>query len=70
MTVEVILSPIFDKQFNKNVKHSTVWKNCFRKDELKEFKKKFNQIYSYTVKFDGLVPIQCTKFPKSKTDTI
>ena len=63
MIVEIILSPIKDPKFNANIQTSEVWKNAFRPEEVTdEVRMKYSKWYKYHVKFDGLKPIQVTKF--------
>jgi len=63
MTVETVLSPILDKHMNSNLNSSLVWKSAFKPEEVTEdIRRKHNSWYEYTIKFDGLKPIQCTKY--------
>ena len=62
MTNEVVVSPVEDKNINKNLNGSPIWKNCFHTDEITdEIRGKSPKWFEYHVKFDGLKPIQCTK---------
>jgi hypothetical protein len=62
MTVETVWSPVEDKNMNKDIKNSPVWKNCYHDDEVTdELRHKFQKWFEYVVKFEGLQPVQCTK---------
>ena len=63
MTVETVISPVLDKQMNSHLNDSKVWKQAFKADELSEKIRGMHPAwYEYTVKFDGLRPIQMTKY--------
>ena len=63
MTTEIVLSPIEDEKMNSHINESEVWKNAYFPDEITEdIRLKYNHWYEYNVKFDGLTPIQMTKF--------
>jgi len=63
MTVETVISPVLDKQMNSHLNDSKVWKQAFKADELNEKIRGMHPAwYEYTVKFDGLRPIQMTKY--------
>jgi len=63
MIVETILSPIKDEKMNSHLNDSEIWKNAFHLEEVtEEIRKKYPKWYLYKVKFDGVVPIQMTKF--------
>ena len=62
MEVIEIFSPIDDKQIYKNLIDSPIWSKCFTKDELTETeRKKHTKMFKYSVKFNGLRPVQVTK---------
>jgi len=66
MITEVVWSPIKDDS-RKDLKNSPIWKNCYREDEMTpSIKVKSSVWYIYQIKFDGLTPIQCTKFKEVK----
>jgi len=62
MITEKVYSPIEDKNIKRNLQHSPIWKNCYKEDETKPN----GMMYIYTIKFDGLKPIQVTKISKKK----
>jgi len=55
MTTEVIYSPIRDDKIHVNLADSPIWDEAYTEEEL--FKGDFTW-YKYTIKFEGLVPIQ------------
>lgn len=60
--VEEVYSPVDDAKMGKNIMNSTVWDLCFKKEEAtEELIAKHPKMFVYTVKFDGLTPIQVTK---------
>lgn len=62
MTEEKVYSPINDKDIKKNLNDSPIWKNCFHSDDLTtEVLSKNPNMAVYSIKFDGLVPIQVLK---------
>lgn len=61
--VETVYSPVFDKDIQKNLQNSPVWKEAYKEDEIEKVNK---QLYVYKIKFDGLKPIQVTKMNKHK----
>lgn len=60
MTTEKVYSRILDKKIKNNVNNSPIWQDCCFEDEMSGSE----QYYCYTIKFDGLTPIQCTKIKK------
>jgi len=67
MITEVVWSPIKD-ELRKDLKHSPIWKNCYREDEMTPSIMVNSSVwYIYQIKFDGLNPIQCTKFKEVKS---
>ncbi len=67
MTTENVFSPIKDNGIEKNVINSTIWKNCYKEEELTDEIKEGNlSMYRYTIKFDGLKPVQVTNVKKIK----
>ena len=65
---EVVYSPINDHRVKANLTTSPIWKTCYKEEEVtkKVIEKHGNRMYAYTIKFDGLVPIQVTKIKKIK----
>ena len=67
MITETVWSPIKDST-RKDMVNSPIWKNCFKEEEMTPDIKVNSQVwYVYQVKFDGLTPIQCTKFKEIKS---
>lgn len=59
MIVEQVYSNIWDENIKKDVNNSPIWKECFKNEDKPE-----NVKYKYTIKFDGLIPVQVTKIQK------
>lgn len=59
MKTEKIYSKIHDKSIQSHIATSKIWKACEHSDDI--HKKDVTGWYEYTIKFDGLTPIQCTK---------
>ena len=65
MTNEIIISPVRDEKMNSHLNESEVWKKAYTKEEITDRIKGMHPMwYQYTVRFDGLKPIQMTKFKK------
>ena len=65
--IEQVYSPIDDrKHIKKNLKNSSIWNNCYTKDEHLDVLSGYDQMFCYSIKFDGLTPIQVTKTKKVK----
>lgn len=63
MTNEKVISPVKDDKINSHLNESLIWKKAFKPEEITDKIKGMHPAwYEYTVKFDGLKPIQCTKF--------
>lgn len=62
MTFEKVISPVFDKKINSNINESPIWKKAYKPEELTEEVRNMHPVwYEYTIKFDGVKPIQMTK---------
>lgn len=61
--VETVYSPIFDKDIQKNLQNSPMWKEAYKEEEIEKINK---QLYVYKIKFNGLKPIMCMKINKIK----
>jgi hypothetical protein len=57
-TTHKIYSPIKDDNIKKDITHSPIWKNCYHNDDDKP---NVPQMFVYTIKFNGLIPIQVLK---------
>lgn len=53
-----VFSPVDDKGIRTNLNDSPIWKQAYHEEDLKEAQKKHTEMYEYSIKFDGLVPIQ------------
>lgn len=60
-----VYSPIYDAHIKDpiNLCRSPIWKEAYHEDEDRP---EDVHMYIYEIKFEGLKPIQCTKWPKSK----
>ncbi|MFW6225962.1 MAG: hypothetical protein ACOC3V_03310 [bacterium] len=56
MITEKIYSNILDKDIQKNLQESPMWGECYNNEDKPDDVK-----YRYTVKFEGLTPVQVTK---------
>jgi len=63
MITEKVYSSINDEKIRQNLNNSPIWKECYKEDEIKNINK---PLYCYSIKFDGLKPIQITKITKPK----
>lgn len=60
-----VYSPIEDKEIRNNLNGSPIWKQAYHADELSEdVRKKHPTMFEYTIKFDGLRPVQVTNVKK------
>lgn len=59
MVIEQVYSNIWDENIKKDVNNSPIWQECFKNEDKPRDVK-----YKYTIKFDGLVPVQVTKIQK------
>lgn len=62
MKTEKVFSKIHDPKIHKDIWNSPIWDECYHLDEI-ESKAGF---YQYSIKFDGLKPIQVTNIHKFK----
>jgi hypothetical protein len=63
MITQKVISPIKDDKIKSNLLNSPIWKECYHEDEELPQDK---ELYCYTIRFDGLTPIQLTKLKKYK----
>lgn len=61
-----VYSPIEDKDIQKNLNDSPVWKKAIHADELEDVEKNYERIFEYDIKFDGTKPVQVTKISAYK----
>ena len=63
MTNEIVISPVKDEKFNSHPNDSDIWKKAYKVEELDERTRNMHPAwYEYTIRFDGLKPLQMTKF--------
>jgi len=60
MKDEVIYSKTLDKGIKKDIKNSPIWADAHAKEELSDT----NGYYKYSIRFDGLKPVQILKIQK------
>jgi len=53
-----VYSPVNDKAIRENLNGSPIWKQAYHAEGLKEAQKKHAEMYEYTIKFEGLKPVQ------------
>lgn len=54
-----VYSPVLDNEIQKNLLGSPIWIGLrYAASELVEAQKKHPELYEYTIKFEGLKPIQ------------
>jgi len=62
MTFEVVISPFKDEKINSHINESEIWKEAYTPEEFTpEILRMHPAWFSYTIQFDGLKPVQCTK---------
>jgi hypothetical protein len=59
-----VYSPVDDKDIRTNLNGSPIWKQAYHESELAVAEKKFPVVFKYTIKFDGLKPVQVTNIQK------
>ena len=63
MTFEKVISPVLDDKMNSHINTSEVWKKAYKSEEITDKIRSMHPAwYEYIVKFDGLKPIQMTKY--------
>jgi len=62
-TVKVI-SPVNDKDIRQNLNGSPIWKTAYTESELKIAEKNHTELYEYSIKFEGLRPVQVSDVKK------
>lgn len=59
-----VLSPVQDKKIRENLNESPIWKKAYHEDEIKIAEKENSELYEYSIKFEGLTPVQVTGVKK------
>jgi hypothetical protein len=63
MTDEKVISPIKDTKFNSHPSTSPIWAKAYKIEELDERTRGMHPAwYEYTIRFEGLKPLQQLKF--------
>ena len=60
MTDETIYSKIYDKTIHQNLQNSEIWKDAHKEEELDSTE----GFVKYSIRFDGLKPVQVLKIKK------
>jgi len=66
MEIVKVYSPVEDKDIRNNLNGSPIWKKAYHADEYKEamVSKNYSTMFEYTIKFNGLQPMQVTNVKK------
>ena len=64
METVILYSPIEDKNIQKSLNDSPIWKHAIHEDELLDNINKGKTLFQYKIKFDGLKPVQVTSVKK------
>jgi len=59
-----LYSPVDDKNIKNNLNDSPIWKQAYGELEISRAKLKHSELYEYTLKFDGIKPVQVTNIKK------
>jgi len=59
-----VYSPVEDKAIRENLNGSPIWKKAYHKEDLPRIQGAHANIFEYSIKFDGLKPVQVTNVKK------
>jgi len=59
-----VYSPVEDTKIKTNLNNSSIWKKAYTEEEYMENPKRYPNWWKYSIKFDGLKPIQVTDVKK------
>jgi hypothetical protein len=59
-----VLSPVQDKKIREDLNGSPIWKQSYHDYELVIAEKNHAELYEYSIKFDGVKPVQVTGVKK------
>ena len=59
-----VYSPVNDENIQKDLNGSPIWKKAYHESEVDVAQKNHTEVYEYSVKFDGLKPVQLTGVKK------
>ena len=62
MIKEKVFSKVDDKNIKNDVMNSPIWKNCKHYEDVTSKEERGG--FLYTVMFDGVTPVTCTKMQK------
>jgi hypothetical protein len=61
-----VYSTIEDKNIKKDLNDSPIWKKAIHADDLREAEGKYDHLWEYQIKFDGLKPVMVSKVSRYK----
>ena len=64
MEIVKLYSPLEDLNIKKDLDNSPIWKNVIHADDLNEELTPGKVLFEYSIKFEGLKPIQVTDIKK------
>jgi len=65
LKTERVISPVLDTNIKDDLDNSPIWKDAFHEEEIfSELYDKYPNWYEYSIKFDGLKPVQFLKISK------
>ena len=64
METVIVYSTVEDKGIKTNLQDSPMWKKSIHPDDLKDEQKPGVPMYKYTIKFEGLKPVQVNSVKK------
>lgn len=65
--IETVISSVYDDKIQNHITESPIWLRAYHESEMtNEIYQKSDSWYKYSIKFNGLIPMQCTKIEKFK----
>ena len=66
MEIIKVYSPVEDNDIRTNLNNSPIWKQAYHADEYKDAikRKNYQNMFEYSIKFNGTKPIQVTNILK------
>jgi hypothetical protein len=59
-----VYSPVEDKGIRENLNGSPIWKKAYHKEDLPRVQAANAVVFEYSIKFNGLTPVQVTDVKK------
>ena len=59
-----VYSPVEDKAIRENLNGSPIWKKAYHAEDLPRVEAQNAVVFEYSIKFDGLKPVQVTNVKK------